>query len=226
LQHIFRLFCLAPDWTESNIRLTAKACKGLATGSPEELALYQRLVANWMIKGIGVTAIGNFMLAGGDIDEMIKNFEKAWEAGNFKWLDLNITPIYQAFGGDTSRHKYFSVIGHMKDPLKMMADPIKFAHRKGSVVYKTGWEAISGENWMGKRYTTLGELLNEHKLVKWGPGHGVDYSNFPSYALTQIIGTEPVQLQNAIGWMSGETEGFDAIGNSLGLGITSTYEKY
>jgi hypothetical protein len=225
LQHIFRLFALAPDWTESNIQLTAKALKGLATGSPAELAVYQRLVAHWMMKGIATTALANFALAGGDIDEMMKNYEIAWEAGNLKWMQVDITPIYQAFGGETSRHKYFPLIGHMLDPLKAISNPVKFVHRKGSVVYKTTFEAIVGTNWAGKRYSTLGEFWEDGKLVKWGSPHALTYEQFPSYAMTQIIGTEPVQVQNLIGWVSGEMESFDAVTNSMGLGVTSTWEK-
>jgi hypothetical protein len=181
------------------------------------------------VNGVGITVLGNFIMAGGDWDEMKNNYARAWKEGNFKWLNIDITPIYKAFGGETPRHKYFNVIGHMMDPFKAIFHTDRFIQGKASVVGKLGTDFVFGRDWAGRRYTTLGELLRDKKLVKYGPAKPYDkaatfWEWLPSYALSQIIGTEPVQLQNLIGWTTGENEGFDSITNSLGLGITSTHE--
>ena len=47
------------------------------------------------------------------------------------------------------------------------------------------------------------ELFKTGKTVKYGPGHPIDYAQFPSYVLSELIGTEPVQLQNFIEWKMG-----------------------
>lgn len=219
-QHIFRIFALAPDWTESNIRTMVKAVKA---GSKEETAFYRKFWAGILVKGIGATVLANFMLAGGDPEDFKRKYKKAWKAGNFRWLDIDITPIYRALGGETKEHKYFSILGHFKDPTKFITHPVRSAHHKGSVVYRTMHEALTGVNWAGQKYTTLEDLVDKKRLTKYGSASPLGYSQIPSYAISQIIGAQPVQVQNAIRWSTGDMEGFDAIANSLGLGTSTTY---
>ena len=45
----------------------------------------------------------------------------------------------------------------------------------------------------------------------------------PSYAISQIVGVQPIQIQNLVGYLSGEIEGFDAAARSLGLHTGTTY---
>jgi len=228
MQHIMRLFLLAPDWTESNVRTMVKMFVNKA-GSKEERALYQRFWTGIMWKGAATTTLANFVLAGGDIDEMLERYKMAWEAGNLKFLAVDITPIYESIyeglGLEPSgERKYFSLIGHFKDPIKFIVDLPKAMHHKGSVVYSTGFEFFAGTDWAGRKFTTLGELIESGgETVTFGPGSPVDYSQFPSYLISQLIGTQPVQIQNLYGWLTGEMEGFDAIAKSMGLGVTTTY---
>ena len=42
---------------------------------------------------------------------------------------------------------------------------------------------------------------------------------------SQVKGSLPVQIQNLIGWLSGELEGFDAFTKGLGFMTSSTYEN-
>jgi hypothetical protein len=225
LQDIFHLAVLAPDWTESNLRLTAKALKGVATGSPEELAVYQKLVLGWAIKSLGFTAICNFVMAGGNADDMMDNYEKAWEAGNLKWLQMNITPLYKMFGGETSNTKYYQLIGHMLDPVKALVTPFQFIRNKASVPSKLLIEAVTGADWQGKSFATVGELYDKGKLTRFGPGKAVKWDTLPAYALSQMIGIQPIPFQNFINYAVGQTEGFDAIANTLGVGVTTGYTK-
>lgn len=216
-QHIFRLFALAPDWTESNIRSAVKTFKAGQEGN-----IYRRFWARILTKGILATILANVILHGEKTGE---EYAKAWESGRLKWLDVDVTPIYKMFGGDTDARKYFSIIGHFKDPLKFALHPIRSAHYKGSIVYSAIYEAISGEDWAGRTYTTAPELLKTGKTVKYDPfgKRPAPYSQLPSYVIGQIKGTQPVQAQQLINWWAGEQEGFDAIGNSLGLGVRTTY---
>ena len=239
-QHIFRIFALAPDWTESNIRSMVKTISPLRkvdgkwtkTVSKEEMELYQGFWVGILWKGMAATALANFLMAGGDLDEMAENFETAWEAGNYKWLTVDVTPLYKLFGGETQRRKYFSIIGHFKDPLKFFnpATSLKAAHHKSSVFGSFIHEARTGADWAGRKFTTLEELIETGETVKFGPGAPLNLSPFSkesqlySFLLAQLIGTQMIQIQNLIGWLSGEMEGFDAVMNSLGLGVTSTYE--
>lgn len=226
LQHIFRLFTLASDWIESNIDLVAGAFKkGPGTGEARSAGrkAYQRLVGGWYLKALGVTALANYLLAGGDLKKMEDNYKIAWYQNNLRWLSIDVTPIYKALGGTGEQHKYFPLIGHMLDPLRLLTHPVRFAQNKGSVLYRTLQEALTGQDWTRREFTTLEELLETGKTVKYGKGHPIEWNQFPSYILSQVIGTMPVQLENFIRYVNGEMEAFDAIGQSVGAGVVSTY---
>jgi hypothetical protein len=229
LQHIFRLFMLAPDWTESNVRTMLKAFH-VASKDGKELAMYQRFWAGVIIKGLGATALANFALAGGDVDEFLDRYREAWgenwrEALRMNWMAIDITPIYRAFGGDRNKRKYFSLIGHFRDPFKFVARPITSLHHKGSVIYGIFHEALAGTDWKGDKFTTLGELLETGKTVTYGKGGPIQYDQFPSYLISQLVGIMPTQIQNLIAWASGEMEAFDAILRSLGMHISTKYTE-
>ena len=224
LQHIFRLAALAPDWTESNIRTMVKTLKN-KNRSQREAWMYRKFWGGVVLKGAGLTALLNYTFAGGDVDEMKQNYDRAWREGNFNWAKVDITPIYEAFGGE-GRRKYFSVLGHFQDPAKFVRSPIKSAKHKQSVVAGMGFESLSGTDWAGRGFTTIEDLVSGEGTVKWGNKKGpINYDQFPSYVLSQLMGTQPIQIQNLLGYIAGETDGFDAISRSLGLRTTSTYEK-
>ncbi len=242
LQHMFRLFALAPDWTESNIRSMVKM---VGAGTKEERAMYRKFWAGIATKGVLLTVAANALFSIGAEDDDEKFFNKlkrAWGTGNdwkkLRWLDADITNLYKALGGKSRDRKYFSILGHFKDPLKFATSTIRSMHHKGSVLYKTFHEAFVGVDWAGRRFTTFPELLGvgsdlgmeeaqelRGKTVTWKRGEkgGVGPARLPSYLLSQARGLQPVQIQNLIAWSIGEMETFDAIANSLGLGVRTTY---
>jgi len=244
-QHIFRLLALAPDWTESNVRTLVKAFKA---GGAEETALYRRFWASILTKGVTATVLANMLLGMGDDEDAVERFKKAWKAGNFKWLGIDITPIYRALGGKTEARKYFSLFGHFQDPMKFIFHPVRSAHHKGSVVYRTFHEAMAGTDWKGHRFTTIPELLGvddkgyyltntkDHRIgdpkggklagksVTFGGKKGpIEPGQFASYLVSQAKGVQPIQIQNFMAYLQGEIEGFDAISRSLGIHTASTY---
>jgi len=157
---------------------------------------------------------------------MADRYKKAWRSGNFNWMKIDVTPIYELFGGESGQSKYFSTIGHFQDVPKFIVHPIRSAKHKQSVVSGIGFEALTGSDYTGRRrFTTLEELLREGRTVRWGGGGAIDWDQFPAYALSQIAGTQPIQLQALMAWMTGEQEGFDALSQSIGLRTTTTYEQ-
>jgi hypothetical protein len=221
-QHIFRLFALAPDWTESNIRLMVEAMKKGEGGE-----FNRRLWARVITKGIMATLAANALLH--SKNKTKRTFEQAWEDGKLKWLDVNVTPIKEAtVGKETSTRKYFSVLGHFKDPLKFAVDPIKSAEYKGSPIFSIVFDAITGQDWADRHFTELDELIATGQTVRpffTFAGRPEKWKTVPSFVINKIKGVAPIPVQNLLNWWAGEMEGFDAIGNSLGLGIRSTFEK-
>ena len=250
VQHVFRLLALAPDWTESNVRTMVKS---VSAGGKAETELYRRFWAGILTKGIALTAISNLIFAAFDDDDedakswwqrFVRNYQMAWKQGRLRHLDVDITPLYRALGGKEENRRYFSIIGHFKDPMKFIFHPVISAQHKGSIVYRTFYEAMAGVDWAQRRFTTTPEILGldtekgyylsgkkegEPKFGKLrgktvtrerGPKGPLGYSRIPSYLLSQAKGSQPVQIQNLIGWMAGETAAFDAMARSMGLGVS------
>lgn len=243
--------------TESNVRTMVKAIKG---GSKEEVGLYRRFWAGIFTKAMGLTVMANLLMAGFDEDDkdsqgawqrFLRNYRMMWKQGKLRYLDVDITPLYRALGGKTKERKYFSIIGHFKDPIKFILHPIRSAHHKGSVIYKFFHEALAGVDWAGRRFTTGAELAGfdygkglykttragkyrkgdpkygklRGKTVAWTPGEKgpVSYKQLPSFMLNQIKGWQPIQIQALLGWLAGEMAGFDALTKGMGLMTSTTY---
>ena len=230
-QHIARLLFLATDWTESNFRTVTKAMGFVIEGgefkklTKEERAMYQNFWIKALTKGMAATLFLNFMLAGGDPDRLMDNYERAYKEGNLRVLDVDITPIYKAMGGETRNRKYFSLIKHFKDPIKWALHPIKSIRHKASVGVGTAIEGLTQEDWAGRKFTTFSELIKEGETVTWRyeKAPKTDYSMMPSFIINQLIGFTPIQVQNFLAAMSGEQEWFESVGNMMGLGIRTTY---
>ena len=69
-----------------------------------------------------------------------------------------------------------------------------------------------------------GRLKGKTVAWKFGGTRPLSYEQIPSYVLAQVKQSQPVQVQNLLAWIAGEMEAFDAIANSMGLGVRSTYE--
>ena len=112
------------------------------------------------------TVAWNFLMAGGDDDEFIENYKKAWDEGHLRWMEADITKIAALkdvyFGGKGSHQeptrKYFNVLGHFRDPIKWVANPLDSARHKSSVLSSFFWELFTGEDWKGQKFTTFAEF--------------------------------------------------------------------
>jgi hypothetical protein len=203
-------------------------------------AMHRKFWAGAFAKAVTITIIANYMLSEMGDDDMVENYKTAWGGGPFEdydywsrmnWAKVDITPIYKALGGETKERKYFSVPGHFMDLPNFILNPMKTSQHKGSVLYKLFFEAMSGQDWAGRRFTTFPEYLgleDEELAGKTvtrtkgdkGPVWGM---RLPSFMLHTFKGMQPVQVQNLLGWLAGEEEGFDAMGRALGLNTSSTY---
>jgi hypothetical protein len=233
VQHVFHLLALAPDWTESNVRSAVKAFK-----LGDEGAVYRAFWGRIVAKTVLASVVANFLLSLGDADDdFIERYRKAWANGNLRWLDVDITPIYRALGGDSSSRRYFSILGHFKDPYKFVArnkiedgllqgfpDPvsslIKSGQYKGSVATRMLTDAVTGSDWAGREFTSMQELITDRKLSAWSYTTDTDplkITQMPSILLYEAKSSTPIQVQQGIGFLSGEFSGFDAVMTSLGV---------
>ena len=214
MQAIHKALSLAPDWTESNIRTMVGAFKRGEAGR-----VYRGMWGRVLLKGVGATVIANLMTAAMDDEETFwSQYKKAWDAGNLKWTGVDITPIARMFGNKTPGRKYIHILGHLADPIKFMVDPVKSAKSKMSMMARMLWEAGSGEDWRGRRFTSFGELLSTGKLSDWEAfGSGpIGWETLPSFLAKQAEQSTPVAVQAAINRMRGEIDTFDMITRSLG----------
>ncbi len=225
-QHLLDLMLLGSDWTESNINSFTKVFKG---GDFNSKKMYARMWGGIMMKGAIWTTVLNFVMAGGDLEDMWGKYEKATKEGNYGWAKVDITPLYKTFGGTSERSKYWNFSGHFLDIPKMLTrSPVKTLRYKGSAFEQFTHEALTGQDWRGQTFTTLDELWEFGKRKEWKPGNDwiepIGPMQWPSFLFSQIIEAAPVQLQNYWDWRAGTMEGFDAVGNSLGVGVETSYE--
>ena len=247
LQHIFRLVALAPDWTESNVASMVKAFKGGKEGK-----IYRDFWKRVVVAGVGATMVSNLLLSFWDDKTFWEREKYAWKTGNFRWLDVDVSPIYWALGGDKSKRKYFSLLGHLRDLPRFAAQPIRTARNKGSVATRVILDLLNGQDWAGRNFTTFPELLGiddkgAYKTTKpglymkgmpkggklagrlvtksRGPSRSTEWAQLPSYAAYETRGLMPIQLQELLAFLSGESDAFDAISHSLGIHTSTTYPQ-
>jgi len=165
LRRYTSLLALAPDWTASNLRMAKKA---FARG--DEANLYRKAWGRVLLRGITITAAANLLMTafdqkgddGNDIsygEALQRRYGKAWDKNFLRTTMIDITPLYHAIGGAADKRAYFSIFGAYTDPMKMITNVGDFTRSKGSFVTKAGVEFFSGQNWQGREFTTLDELL-------------------------------------------------------------------
>lgn len=174
-QHFMRLLLLASDWTESNLRMAAKAFKGGYEGK-----FYRGMWTRIFLRGAAINVLANtamaFMPDKSDkekekglswTDKMNQRFYKAWKQGNLNWSKVDISPIAHDLGGDPNKDYYFSIFGHYTDPARLVSTifsdnggaGLRFFVNKGSVITKLAGSALTAQDWKGEEYTNLNELL-------------------------------------------------------------------
>lgn len=246
LQHLFRLFFLAPDWTESNVRHMLKTFER-GEGGRIARAMWARV----LVRGMGLTILANLGLAAFDDRTFWKRYQDQWREGRLRWLDIDITPIYRALGGDREKRKHFSFIGHFRDPVKFVLNPVRSAKHKSSVIGGFALEALTGSDWADRPFTTWREFLGvddkgvyttrvpgKHVpgMPKGGKFKGrtvktpydasgpLEWAQIPSYVASELMGSMPIQVQAGMGLLAGELDAFDAITRSLGIMTSTTYK--
>jgi hypothetical protein len=229
-------------------------------------AMYRQFWARVFTRAAMHTMFWNLVMAAwrnpDDLENLFGNFietwKKQWEEGNLRWLDVNITPLYRSIyriagrEPDMSAEKYFSLIGHFRDPIKFVRDPFGSAKHKGSIFSRIFLEAATGENWRGKKFTTASEWWGSDdkgvykttrkgkyrrgepkggklrfNLTKWefGGGGAIKYDQVPSFTMHQALNSMPVQGQQAVNFIIGEMDAFDSITKGLGLYTSSSTPK-
>ena len=256
---------LAPDWTESNVRTMVGAItrKNPTTGSLElatgwEGDLYRDFWRRAIYKAMGATFLFNVVMSlipDGDDEEgldLFARYKSAWDAGNMRWLDVDVTPVYRLFGGDTETRKWLSVIGHFRDPIKFIVHPVRSAKHKGAILPRMFVDALTGTDWAGRKFTTTDEFFGRDfekgyykttrrgKYKKGDPKYGKlegrfvsdrrtggsvldPWTQMPSFALYEMRSVLPIQIQNAISFLGGEMDAFDAMTRSIGVQSATSY---
>ncbi|WP_346862839.1 hypothetical protein [uncultured Draconibacterium sp.] len=262
-QHFMRLTLLAPDWSESNIRTMVKA---ITAKDKIERRMYQRFWLRAFLRTAFTSVAFNLAIALSTFwdeddekaywDEVIQRYKKAFEnPERLNWLSVDVTFLHKMITSPDSDseedvNKYFSILGHFYDPVKFILAPFHSLKNKGSVLVRTGIEALTGENWQGKRFTTVGELAgtddkgvyktsskkydhrvgdpkggkNKSQLTRWrrsGDYGPLKYEEIPSFLLNVIRGSVPIPLQNGLSFALGEISAFDALSHGVGIHIGS-----
>lgn len=192
-QSLLQAFLMAPDWTESNLRMAGNAFK-----RGYEADFTRRMWTKVALRGASAVALANLAMAfipdpndksNNQFENMVDRYKRSWDEGGLNWTKLNISPLAHAFGAPANKDYYFSIFGHYTDPIRLAASAVdlkggsglKFFLNKGSVIVKTGKEALTSQDWKGQEYTTIDQLLGidddgqYQKFVKATDKHEAHY---------------------------------------------------
>ncbi len=242
LQHVFRLFTLAPDWTESNIRTVVGMFRKKNTYTAQR-QLYRRFWARIVLKTTMATAMMNVLMAGGDPEEAYKRWRKGVNKDWKNVASVDITPLWGLFGQKVQDRRYFSVAGHFLDPIKysdvLLGEP-KILQYKASIIARLVTDWLFNENWRGKRFKNLGEIptgvteftdyLDPDTYVTYRPETKrgkflTQHLSFPAFFIHSVIGSSPIAFQNLMAAISGEQDVMSSIFNTLGIRQPRTKKK-
>jgi len=235
-QHIFRLIALAPDWTESNIRTVTGMFKRKTKGGYKaQRQLYQRFWARIVLKTAVATAMGNVLLAGGDVEEAWDRYKTAVDKDWKNIAAIDITALWHLFGMKPQDRKHFSIAGHFLDPVKyadiLLGEP-KILQYKMSIAARLTSDWLFNENWRGKRFKNLAEIptgvkefaeyLDPDTYVTYAPEkrRGTflkTHFTWPAFLIHSVIGGSPIAFQNFLACISGEQDVLSGILNTLGI---------
>ena len=239
MQRLFRMFALAPDWTESNFR-TVFGALGLnkfvekATGDMNEVPgmgnTYRRFWRGAAIKMILATVMAQaivYAVFGDDDDENFETFygdqfSSIDQFKKMKWATVDITPVLEKFGIETDGKKGFSLAGHFLDPMKLM-DPTRLIKGKISPVGRIGEQVMTASDWAERPFTGTKEFLKTGKTVaksRFQDKAGF-FSRLPSTTIKSLEGLTPIMLQQAAAYLREEEDGITALLRSGGMHITT-----
>lgn len=182
-QHLFRLFALAPDWTESQLRFAAQ---GFKPGFEGQLA--RQTWARILVKGALATQTANLIMSGLDDRSYWKRISDAYNSkddaiggGLRAMYSVDVSPLYKAMGGKSETGKYISLLNQYDLPFHFLSDgPVDVARGKASPLGRAIWDAGAGNDWADRPFTTLSELFGfDNKGVYSTAGVGPNGLHLP-----------------------------------------------
>jgi hypothetical protein len=241
VQDLSRMLFLAPDWTESNLRsaigaISPKILDGLdkslgGVGSPEGIATdYRNFWGRALTRGVGATIIANMMVNGWNQDDRKKYLDfLAGQCSSFdnfrrlKWAGIYADPIFRIAGLDTKgQDRTVDLFGAFKDPARMALAPDLFFKNKMAPIPKIGADLATGTDYAGRPFTSASDLIHGKGTVAqnhYGEAQPF-FSRMPSTALSELAGAAPIQIQNVVHAVLGDTDVGSAIAQSAGLGVS------
>ena len=89
-------------------------------------------------------------------------------------------------------------------------------------------EYFSGRDWKGYKFKTIQELLKEEfkeGITEWGGGSGLSIEQWPAFWIYQAKQTLPIQLDQFVNWLTGESTAFESILTGLGVHLARGKEE-
>jgi len=245
-QKAARIFLLASDWTESNVRTMTKLIRSKrvaekrgqwTAASDMQVQLYRRFWTRVISRGIGATVLANVLISlipGEDDTHSVKN--KVLDAVESKKakniFGVDITPLAELLSYEGGRRLYFPLMGHFLDPAGWIQgvvtrDLLGMPKAKGSHLTKAVLNAKDGSDWKGDVYKTVSEIIDDgiaEGYVKWGKGGGLVPGQYPAYLVDQAKGMMPIQVQQMFNYMTEESTLFESLMQSMGFGLSRGVE--
>ncbi|MCE5185013.1 MAG: hypothetical protein LLF76_02685 [Planctomycetaceae bacterium] len=223
-EHVLKMGLLGPDWTISNLRTLYKSIWGKTAF---EKTTHRELLKVVAMSGLASTVALNLLISFWDDDDFFERYKKAWKAGGLKWLDVDITPIAKALG--SKERKYFNVIGEYKEPLKWLNKPSTQIRGKLSTILRPLVDAMFGEDFAHRSYTSGGELFKTGKTTSWQSENKdtwpIRWHQVPSWSLQSAMNGLPISMQIILLRAMGQADNTDLLFELAGLDVSTDYRS-
>ena len=217
-------------------------------GSPHKTTgIYQMFYARAYIKALFTALSYNLQISGLSVAANVEDPEEAfnrilrnYKVTNLKelvklpFMQIDMTPVYTFFGGDARVRKYYSLLGHLQDPVKWGVHIPRSVRGKMSPLSSMALDILTQTNWQNKRFKTLGEFIEGFEamdLGTWGTTtHDRSHNVSTTWMMPVIVAHELYKLipimgqasiQGSINGLAGEKSAWDEVMNSAGVHVTT-----
>jgi hypothetical protein len=203
MRHLANWGLFAPSWTETRFRQLAK----MAVGPGGEKAVYREVMGRTIARLAAVHLAWDLAMASihDDTDKSGKDFgRRFWEQVSTNPMSqltgVRVTPLMKAFGDQSGSESFLGLSSALMRGIGLIHEPGKEISRIGSWFVHAATEAATGEDQLGRPFTSTSELTGTDDKGVYKTGGGMK------------TGTPHLPLQAKGGQLAGEVSSYRAAG--------------
>lgn len=267
LGKLMHILALAPDWALTQIKPAFVATPGMPKllanifkempPPPGQASFYRRLIAKQILAALIATVLAQVLINGGSDEGPWELYREQMSdlrtASRLRWAMVDVTRMYHSINAmreglgmepiemEPGTRMMFNLPGFIIAPLRLF-ELGRFVMSKGSPVVRIIAPYITGEDWRGRPYKTVGELGTSlaHPDRKASPSlvmgprdvNPQSILQWPAIFMANVRDAQPQQIGQMLRWLQGEEDGLSAALRGLGMDVAKArdprveYERF